>query len=1497
MPQSDLNIFHPLISKWFRETLGRPTDVQKKAWPEISLENNVLITAPTGSGKTLTAFLWATNQLLTGQWPGGHVRVLYISPLKALNNDIYKNLTKPLKELQSIFIDRGEPCTPVRVLTRSGDTPQKERRQMLRAPPEILITTPESLNILISSTYGRKILTGIHTVIMDEIHALAGSKRGTHLMTAVDRLVPLTGEFQRIALSATVKPLDKIADFIGGYKMVGDPSDPVYEKRRVSVIQSDNRKKIQITIKFPEDALKNLVDDSWWPVLTEEFKKIIYNNTSTLFFANSRRLTEKVARLINENEPEILAYSHHGSLAREIRLAVEQNLKKGRLKAIVATNSLELGIDIGELDQVVLIQSPFSISSAIQRIGRSGHSVGLTSKGIIFPTHGRDFLNAAVLSRLIQKQDIEELKIIEAPLDVLSQIILAMTAVEGWDIDELFAFIRTNASYHHLSRRQFDIVLDMLAGRFADTRLRELKPRISIDRIDNTVRAKKGVLLHVYMGGGTIPDRGYYDMRLEDSKSKIGELDEEFVWERRVGESFSLGNQTWRVQRITHNDLEVLPIKSAPGIIPFWKAETMNRDFHFSGNIGNFLEEANSRLSSDVDSLKQYLRTRCFMDGPSINELILFLTRQKEATAADLPHRHHLLIEHFDDPLNTSDSKQVILHALWGGRINRPFSMALSEAWENEYKYPLEVFADDDCILLMLPHRFQADDIFRLVSSENIEQLLRTRLEKTGFFGARFRENAGRALLLPKIGFKKRMPLWMNRLRSKKLMEAVMDANDFPILLETWRTCLRDEFDLDNLKMLLDELSSGHIHISRTITTTASPFSKNLIFRQTDKHMYEDDTPDHAKVSGLARELIREIQSHSGIFQGIPEDLIVTLERKLHRTQDGYTPSSPDDLIDWVKDRLIIPEHEFKILLQGIERDHGLNTEAVLKSVKHKLVKITFKNAQGPVVAAIEILPRIAHDFAVTKEESAIRPVAGNMTGKIKAGIDTSFKIFNSKRSGDEMEAQVTRLDFISQVLSFYGPVEETYLTRIFGFSKAAVIEIVRSLEDNDLLVKTAFRMDSEQIEICDRENFEILLRMARKEREPEFEPHHIDYLPLFLASHQGLCERGEAIEDLQGRLDQLFGHSAPASSWEEFILPARLAPYYPSWLDSLLQTSELCWYGTGHQSLSFAFKEDMDLFFERASKGHSDNEDIETMLPNKYGRYSFFDIAEFTGMTTDKASEKIWSLVWEGQLANDTFDVLRKGIQNKFKPLKAQRPPGKRKIRRGQFNRWKSSRPLSGNFYVPFIEKPDDFDLLEEEENRKERVRQLLQRYGLVFRELLVKEEPLFKWAKLFRTLRLMELSGEIISGLFFHGISGPQFTSYEGFRLLKKNIGEDSVFWMNATDPASLCGIIPKAANPPFPSRRATNYLVFHGKKLVLVAKKNGKEIEIFVPADHPHILRYFSLFKDLLNRQFNPLRSVYIETINDEKASFSKYEKHFIEFGFSKDYRGLVLRKQFT
>ncbi|MCP4135190.1 MAG: ATP-dependent helicase, partial [bacterium] len=1282
----------------------------------------------------------------------------------------------------------------------------------------------------------------------------------------------------------------------------------------------------------PENAREQIKDKSWWPALVEAFKQVIDANKSTLFFANSRRMTEKVTRFINEKAPVELAYSHHGSLSREIRLAVEQKLKNGELKAIVATNSLELGIDIGDLDQVVLIQAPPSISSAIQRIGRSGHGVGEVSSGALYPTHGRDFLDAAVIARSIMEQDIEKLSPVDAPLDVLAQVLLSMVVTEEWDIDELFGFIKTSYPYRDLSRRQFDLVLEMLSGRYADSRVRELNSRISIDRIDNRVKARDGAQYHLFLSGGTIPDRGLYDLRIQDSRAKIGELDEEFVWERSVGETFTLGAQTWRIQNITHNDVEVIPVQGRPGIIPFWRGEDNNRDFHFSEKISLFLKDANGKLDSGKSKSKSrdFFAELCslyYMDEAAAEELIGFLERQRETTKQPLPHRHHILFEHYDDPMNRSDLKQVIIHTLWGGKINQPFSLALAAAWESTYKYKLEVMVNNDSILLMLPHAFDPMEIFRLVTPGNLETLLRQRLEQSGFFGARFRENAGRALLLPRASFNKRLPLWLNRLRSKKLFNAVLSYSDFPILLETWRTCLLDEFDLENTKMLLGEVQDGVIAISETITTKPSPFSDSLTWNQTNKYMYEDDTPTAGKSSSLSGDLIKEVASSSHLRPRIPEELIVTLEEKLKRTAPGYAPRSSEDLLDWVKERLLVPEEEWTVLLKAVKRDHEIKERALLTPIGEKLLLLNLPGAVVPSITAVETIPKIAALFAIERGALMMQPVPGAHGAspeELEDSLDRAFEDANKRNvAGMLNEDEAAFPNFLLQWLSYYGPVSGSVVQERFGMDEGVFNELLETLEKTESVLVDCLRENSDSIEICHSENLEILLRMARKARQPSFEALPVEQLQLFLASYQGLTRRGNEVEDLQDCLDRLFGYPTNPGAWEEYIFPARMGTYYTSWLDNLIQTSELLWFGCGDRKTSFSFRSDLDLFQENREEGgggkdnkkgnkkdkkedkknddkneENPEKNLALMFPDKRGKYEVTDIMKYSGLSYDDVSHRLWQLTWKGFITNDAYLTLRSGIVNHFDPLEVR--PGTRRRTIYGFDRWLSDLNFKGGWFLlnherfPGSQEDDTIerDILEEQELIKDRVRVLFKRYGILFRELLARELPPLRWARVFRTLRLMELSGEILTGYFFEGIPGLQFISQEAFRFLNQGLDEEVIYWINAADPVSLSGMKLESLKGELPSRLQSNYLVYHGTRKVITAGKSCKTLEIAVPPDHPRLVDYLLFLRVLVNRSHNPMHSIRVEIINDSTAVKSEYADFFKEFGFRADEKYMVL-----
>jgi ATP-dependent Lhr-like helicase len=1466
-----LKLFHPLVARWFAERMGKPTRIQSMAWREIASGGHLLATAPTGSGKTLAAFLWAIDRLITGKWKGGTTRVLYVSPLKALNNDIRRNLLSPLEELAGCFAQAGQPFPSIRVMTRSGDTPPDERRALNRHPPEILITTPESLNIMLTGK-GGALFQGIRTVILDEIHAVAAGKRGTHLITAVERLTLLSGEFQRIALSATVRPLEVVADFIGGFERLNAGKDSVYRKRPVAVLRSDDAKRYSITVECPKKAGDDEDEETLWRNLAAELKEIVRRNRSTLIFTKSRRVTEKIARHMNEGEDEIIAYSHHGSIAREIRLEVEERMKRGELRAIVATSSLELGIDIGELDEVILVQTPFSISSSLQRLGRAGHGVGETSRGRLYPTHGMDFLTAAVMAECIGEADIEPIRPMECPLDVLAQVIVSMTVSDKWDVDDLHAFLKCSHPYRNLSVRQYELVLEMLAGRYAEGRLKELNPRVSIDRIDNTVEARPGASYLLYTSGGTIPDRGYYDLRVKDSRAKIGELDEEFVWERRIGDTFTLGTQIWRIENITHNAVEVAPLRAKTGMVPFWRAEEQDRDFYYAERIMSFLREADEEIS-DPEKYTRKLETDHAMSPESALSLTEFLQRQKEACAGRLPHRNRIVIEHYHGGTGRAVGRQMILHTFWGGCLNRPFSMALSAAWEKKYGVPPEVYTSDANILLVLPNDVKATEAIRMVTPENVEELLRERLESSGFFGAKFRENAARALLLPRAGFHRRYPLWLNRLRARRLHETVMRYPDFPIVLETWRECLQDAFDLPNLKVVLYELHAGRTEFVEVENDVPSPFCGGLIWRQTNKYMYEDDTPEGRAPSGLSRKLLDEVLYSSRLRPRIAGGLAEELEGRLQRLRAGYAPATPVELLDWLKERLLIPADEWERLLAACRRDSLDFPAEIPEIIAKKTVSVTLPGSATTHVCALENMPLLTRLFPVGRADAG------------PAGLP---------RRGGGVDGEMDRADFMAQWLSYYGPVAKARVEEALGIRGDDMDALLEGLAEDGRVIVDTILEGSEAMEVCFADNLDRLLRMARLARQPSFQALPIDYLPLFIASYQGLARPGKTLEDLRAGLEKLFGYPASAHLWEEDILPARMENYQPSWLDALMNSTPLLWFGSGMEAVAFALEPETGIF---AAPREKDMETSRHLFPDERGRYDLFAISAQAAIGTEEATRRLWELTWRSAVTNDSMETLRKGILNGFEPAGLDREGhgGHGPVRRPAMHRWASSRPLLGNWRildVPALEP----DAIGGQELAKERARMLFDRYGILFRELLENEAEPMRWRRLFAVLRLMELSGEIMSGYFFEGIPGVQFISFDAFRFLRDGLDEERIWWMNAKDPASLCGIGLEGLKGRLPRRVPSNHLVFQGRRVVLESMKNGRELRIHIPPDHPRLHESLGLFKVLLSRGFNPMKGILVERINGVAAVRSEYRDALREFGFISGYDGLELRRRY-
>src|SRR3954449_9680346 len=843
--------FTPAVREWFGRAFEAPTEAQSQAWPAIATGEHVLISAPTGSGKTLAAFLWGLDRFVARpREPDAKERrnrLVYVSPLKALSYDVDRNLRSPLRGIGA----------ELNVAIRTGDTPQKERRDMVKHPPDVLITTPESLYLMLTSQ-AREVFEGTETVILDEIHAVAQTKRGAHLAITLERLVEQAGrDVQRVGLSATQNPLEEVGRF-----MVG-PS------RRCTVVDTGVRKPLDLKIHVPVESMdepeqmdleldpfagQEATRKSIWPAMYPELLGLVREHRSTIIFVNNRRAAERLALRLNELAEEPIARAHHGSLAREERLVVEEQLKAGELPCLVATSSLELGIDMGAVDLVLQVESPKSVTAGLQRIGRAGHNVGDTSKGRIFPKFRADLLECAVVAQRMREGKIETTVVPRNPLDVLAQQIVAMAASneeEPVSVDALAALLARTYTYADLSRQQLENVLDMLDGRYPSEEFGELRPRIVWDRVAGTIRARKGSRALAITNAGTIPDRGLYSVNLPDGR-RVGELDEEMVYEARPGQVFLLGASTWRIEEITRDRVIVSPAPGVPGAVPFWKGDGLGRPRELGEAIGAFARTA-------VDEDPQTLARDYDLDEKAANNLVEFLREQQEATRV-IPSDRTIVVERFRDEIG---DWRVCVLSPFGGRVHAAWGLALSARIREVYGLESDAIWSDDGIIVHLPDADEPPGAeLVLIDPDELEDRVVGELGGSALFGARFRENAGRALLIPRAYPGRRTPLWQQRLKSQTLLEVAKGYGQFPIVLETYRECLRDVLDLPGLEDLLRKLHRRELSMVEVETPTASPFASSLLFDYVATYMYEGDTPNaerRAAALALDRELLREL--------------------------------------------------------------------------------------------------------------------------------------------------------------------------------------------------------------------------------------------------------------------------------------------------------------------------------------------------------------------------------------------------------------------------------------------------------------------------------------------------------------------------------------------------------------------------------------------------------------------------------------------------------------
>ena len=865
--------FTPQVREWFGRAFAGPTEAQAQAWPAIATGEHVLISAPTGSGKTLAAFLYGLDRFVANP-THEQTRLVYVSPLKALSYDVEKNLRAPLRGIGA----------ELNVAIRTGDTPQKERRDMVKHPPDVLITTPESLYLMLTSG-ARAIFEGTETVILDEIHAVAQTKRGAHLAITLERLVEQAGrDVQRVGLSATQNPLEEVGRF-----MVGP-------KRKATIVDTGMRKPLDLKIHVPVESMvepesmdleldpfagQEATRKSIWPAIYPELLKLVKEHTSTLIFVNNRRAAERLALRLNEIAEEPIARAHHGSLAREERLIVEEMLKAGELPCLVATSSLELGIDMGAVDLVLQVESPKSVTAGLQRIGRAGHNVGDTSKGRIFPKFRADLLECAVVAQRMREGKIETTVVPRNPLDVLAQQIVAMAATDEdtpLPVDQLAAMLARTYTYSELSRQQLENVLDMLDGRYPSEEFGELRPRIVWDRVNGNIRARKGSRALAITNAGTIPDRGLYSVNLPDGR-RVGELDEEMVYEARPGQTFLLGASSWRIEEITRDRVIVTPAPGVPGAVPFWKGDGLGRPRELGEAIGAFARWA-------VDQEPSALAESHHLDEKAAVNLVQFLREQQEATRV-IPSDKTIVIERFRDEIG---DWRVCVLSPFGGRVHAAWGLALCARIREEYGLESDAIWSDDGIIVHLPDADEAPgEELMLIDPDELEDLVVGELGGSALFGARFRENAGRALLIPRAYPGRRTPLWQQRLKSQSLLEVARRYAQFPIVLETYREVLRDVLDLPGLHELLTKLHRREISLVPVETETASPFASGLLFDYVATYMYEGDQPNaerRAAALALDRELLRELLGQEELRELIDPGALDTVEADLQRLSE-----------------------------------------------------------------------------------------------------------------------------------------------------------------------------------------------------------------------------------------------------------------------------------------------------------------------------------------------------------------------------------------------------------------------------------------------------------------------------------------------------------------------------------------------------------------------------------------------------------------------------------
>ncbi|MEA2361834.1 MAG: ATP-dependent helicase Lhr and Lhr-like helicase [Thermoleophilaceae bacterium] len=1435
--------FTPQVRDWFTRSFERPTAAQAQAWPAIADGANVLVSAPTGSGKTLAAFLWALDRLVAEPGCG---RLVYVSPLKALSYDIEKNLRAPLRGIGG----------DISVAIRTGDTPQKERQAMLRKPPDVLITTPESLYLMLTSK-AREFLADTDSVIVDEIHAVARTKRGSHLALTLERLEQVARRpLQRIGLSATQRPLEEVGRFLVG------------AGRDCRIVDAGVRKPLDLKIHVPVDDMAepgahDVIDSggtapparSIWPAIYPELLELVREHSSTIIFVNSRRGAERLAVRLNDLAEEPIARAHHGSLAREERLIVEDLLKSGELPCLVATSSLELGIDMGAVDLVIQVESPKSVTAGLQRIGRAGHGVGEVSRGRIFPKFRADLVECAVVAKRMRDGDIEPTVVPRNPLDVLAQQIVAVTATgDEWKVGELHDMVRRAYPFAELSRELLDSVLDMLDGRYPSEEFAELRPRIVWDRVEDTIRARKGALQLAVTNAGTIPDRGLYSVNLPDGR-RVGELDEEMVYEARPGQTFLLGASTWRIEEITRDRVIVTPAPGAPGAVPFWKGDGVGRPKELGEAIGAFVREA-------VDTDPAELAADYDLDERAARNLSAFLREQRDATRV-LPSDRTIVIERFRDEIG--DWRLCVLSP-YGGRVHAAWALALSARIRDEFGLESDAIWSDDGIIVHLPDADEAPAAeLVLVQPDELEELVVRELSGSALFGARFRENAARALLLPRARPGKRTPLWQQRLKAQSLLEVAKRYGQFPIVLETYRECLRDVFDLPGLEALLRGLHTRELSLVEVETQRASPFASSLLFDYVATYMYEGDTPNaerRAAALSLDRDLLRELLGQEELRELIDPAALAELEADLQRTSERTRAANGDGM------------HDVLRALGDLTTDEAQARCLPAVSAQRMLAELEKQRRA--------VRMRIAGEerWVASEDAGLYRDALGAVP---PGGLPEVFL-----EAVEEPLARLTR-----RYARTHGPFTTAEVSKRYAIDLAPVL---RDLERAGNLVQGELRPGGSGREWCDTEVLRRLRRASLATLRKEVEPAEQRALARFLPAWQGVDTGGAAgVDRLRELLVPLQGLALAPEVWERDVLPRRIGSYSPAWMDQLCASGELVWVGAGALGrrsgrVALYFREDARWLGPPHFKGDPPAEPVHVALRERLASGAAFWtdlLADLGGTEPVELQEALWDLVWAGEVTNDAFAPLR---APRLTLARQQRDAGRRFARRRRpgapqvQGRWSLTGPL-------FADAPAHGPRM------RAVAEVLLERYGIVTRETVLAEGIPGGFAGLYGELANLETLGTARRGYFVEGLGGAQFAlpaAIERLRTMRSDEPAGALV-LAATDPANPFGATlawPKREDDSNrrPARVPGAYVVTIDAEPVLYVERGGKGLLPLRGVEEEWLRPALEGLAEAVRRGRVPRLG--IERFDGEPVVGSQTGELLIELGFRQSPRRLTL-----